>query len=206
MTHVLTLPPAVRMEQRRSRLGRVREEPIAHYLDVLVDGRPLSGLVRHGSGLVTPLQPEWLDTVLPLVDDLLGLAGVRLPTGFAPLRRLAPGRVPLLVSPWGDDIRDGWLTAEVVIGADSVSWCDFRWENGGIGVPGPVQGLPESLLFARPAYTATLEAARAAVGRLPVVSPDRDSWRDDEPVPGVPAGLERAWGRWARWRHGRIEP
>lgn len=205
VTHVLTLRPAVRTVQRRGRLGRLREVPLAHYLDLLVDGRPLSGLVRHGTGLVTALQPEWVDTVLPLVDDLLGRPDVRLPSGFAPLRRLDPDRVPLLVSPWDDDIRDGWLTARVDVGAATVSWRQFRWENGGIGTPGPVQGLPESLVFARSEYTATLETARAAIGQLPVAAPDRDSWRDDEPVPGVPVGWERAWGRWARLRHGRIE-
>lgn len=205
MTHVLTLRPTARSVNRRGPLGRVRAEPIAHYLDLLVDGRPLDSTVRHGTGLVTPLQADWLAGVLPVVEDLLGRPDARLPNGFAPVRRLAAGRVPLLVSPWGDDIRDGWLTARVVVADRTVSWQDFRWENGGIGTPGPVQGLPAELVFDRVTYEATLRSAPAQVDALPIASPDRDSWRDDEPVPGVPAGLERVWGHWARWRHGRVE-
>lgn len=206
MTHVLSLRPAVHLTSRQGRLGRVREEPVAHYLELLVDGESVGRRVAHGAGMVSPLQADWLAYTLPVIDDLLGREGRLLPTGFAPLRHLDPGRVPLLVCPWDDDVHCGWLTAHVAVDEDVVTWQEFRWENGGIGVTGPVQGLPDVIAFERAAYEATLEQARAEVVALPEASPDRDSWRYDEAVPGVPAGLERLWGSWARLRHRRITP
>lgn len=206
MTHALSLRPAVHLTTRRGRFGRVRSEPVAHYLELLVDGVPLDRRVAHGSGMVTPLQPGWLTYSLPVIDDLLGSADTVLPTGFAPIRHLAPGRAPLLVCPWDDDVHCGWLTAEVRVGDTVVGWHDFRWENGGIGVTGPVQGLPAALEFDRAAYEATLERARDEVAVLPEASPDRDSWRDDQPVPGVPRGMERWWGTWTRLRHRHVGP
>lgn len=206
MTHVLSVRPAVHLTGRKGRFGRVRQEPVAHYLELLVDGVSLDRSVAHGTGLVTPLQPGWLAYSLPVIDDLLGRAGTALPNGFAPIRHLAPGRAPLLVCPWDDDVHCGWLTAEVCVGEQVVAWRDFRWENGGIGETGPVQGLPEEFAFERAAYEATLEQARDVVAVLPEAAPDRDSWRDDEPVPGLPRGTERLWGAWARLRHRGVTP
>ncbi|SDB79955.1 hypothetical protein GA0111570_101228 [Raineyella antarctica] len=202
MLHVLSLRPAVHLASRPRRLGPARQVPIAHYLELLVDGVPLDRLVAHGAGLVTPLQGWWLLRTSPVVDELLGRTeDLRLPDGFAPIRYLEPGRVPLLVGPWDDDIHDGWLTARVTIGPRTATWDEFRWENGGIGAAEAVRGLPDVLTFERSAYEATLEAARARVAALPEVVPETGSWRDDERIPGVPAGLERAWGTWARLRH-----
>lgn len=204
--HVLSLRPAVHLVPRTGRFGRIRQEPIAHYLELCVDGVPLDRLVAHGAGLVTPLQGWWLARTSPVIDELLGAVdGLRLPDGFAPIRYLAAGRVPLLVGPWDDDIHDGWLTARVRVGEATVTWTDFRWENGGVGPAEPVRGLPPVLEFERGAYTATLEAARAQVAALPEPAPAPGSWRLDERVPGVPAGLERTWGAWARWRHRGVE-
>lgn len=206
MTHVLSLRPAVHLTARRGRFGRMHEEPVAHYLELLVDGESLDRRVVHGTGMVTPLQPGWLTYSLPVIDDLLGRRDTTLPTGFAPIRHLAPGRAPLLVCPWDDDVHCGWLTAEVSVGEQVVAWRDFRWENGGIGETGPVGGLPAALEFDRASYEATLEQARDVVAVLPEASPDRDSWRDDEPVPGLPVGMERLWGLWARLRHRHVVP
>lgn len=200
VTNALTLRPAVRTERRTGRPG-AREVPIAHYVALLVDGVPLDAAVAHGAGLVTPLQGWWLLRTSPVLDELAGRTeGLRLPGGFAPIRYLAPGRVPLLVCPYDDDIACGWLTARVTLDEHHATWTDFRWENGGTGRAEPVQGLPARLTFEREAYLATLARAGELVAGLPEVDPD-GSWRDDEPVPGVPAGLERAWGAWARWRH-----
>ncbi len=206
MRNVLTCRPSVHLTDRTGRFGRVYREPVTHYLELLVDGVPLDRLVAHGAGLVTPLQPGWLEHTAPVIDEMLGqVDGLRLPSGFAPIRYLAPGRVPLLVCPWDDDIHCGWLTTRVTVDEETVNWRDFRWENGGIGAAEPVRGLPSSLKFERAPYEATLEWARVAAAALPAADPDRDSWREDEPVPGVPAGLERVWGRWARLRNRGVD-
>ncbi|MEA5154382.1 hypothetical protein [Raineyella sp.] len=227
MTNSLTLRPAVRTVRpagcdtgrtaRRAggdpprsggwsrRRGAGREVAIAHYVALLVDGHPLDEVVAHGAGLVTPLQAWWLLRTSPVLDELAGRTeDLRLPDGFAPIRYLAPGRVPLLVCPYDDDIACGWLTARVGVADRTITWTDFRWENGGTGRAEPVRGLPDRLVFDRGPYLATLDRARDLVAQLPEVDPD-GSWRDDEPVPGVPAGLERVWGAWARWRHRGIE-
>ncbi|QGF24102.1 hypothetical protein [Raineyella fluvialis] len=204
MTNTLTLRPAVRTERRPGRFGG-RDVAIAHYVALVVDGTPLESAVAHGAGLVTPLQAWWLLRTGPVLEELAGATqDLRLPDGFAPVRYLARGRVPLLVCPYDDDLACGWLTAAVDVGEREATWSDFRWENGGVGPAEPVRGLPGRLVFERDTYLATLRQARDLVAGLPEVDPD-GSWRDDEPVPGVPAGLERAWGVWARWRHRGIE-
>lgn len=198
----LALEPATRTARRRTRLGGHREEPIAHYLAITVDGRRLEDLVEHGRGLVSPLQRWWLERMSPVDEELLGRTeGLRLADGFAPIRYLAPGRVPLLVCPWDGEIGCGWLTCRVDVGEDHAVWDDFRWENGGIGEAAPVRGLPQSLAFARQGYESVLRSINTTA--LPEVDPDGQTWRRAEHVPGVPHGLEGAWGAVARLRWGR---
>ena len=200
---VLSLSPAVRTVTRTGPLGRRDVRPIAYYLAAKIDGRDLAGLVPHADGLVTPLQGWWVEQTSPVIDEWLGrTGGLRLPDGFAPIRHLREGRVPLLVGPWDDDPSSGWLTCRIEVARAGVAWRDLRWESGPAGGSFPVTGAPAGWVFDRGRYVATLEAARTAVTLLPRVDPDAPD--HPAPVPGVPGWARPAWAGWQRLRHGSV--
>src|SRR4051812_39853670 len=100
--------------------GNVLNQVEAHYLEIIVDGQPLSELVS-GLGyrdLVTSLCRLWLEDVPDAVEHLLG-------NDAAP--NLAPDRVALMVCKIDGDILCGAITARLTLTDDEAVWSDWLW-------------------------------------------------------------------------------
>jgi hypothetical protein len=152
----LRLEPAV--VTRRFLDGTITRHPESHFLDLVIDDRPL----RHIAGqpaqdLVTELNRPWLPQVGQAVDRL---------AGRRPADSLPRGRAALLVCPDDGDVECGQLTTALHTTATEVTWSDFRWE-GGPYEPDPTEHLTEPISFDRAQYEAALADAYERVAELP---------------------------------------
>ena len=131
--------------------------PESHFLDLLVDDRPLRVIVGEPAhDLVTELHRPWLPDVRQAVDRLLGRC---------PIEVLTPGRVALLVCAEDGDLGCGQLTIALNVSATEVTWSDFRWEDGYLE-PRPVEHLNASISFDRAGYEAAFADAYERVAEV----------------------------------------
>jgi hypothetical protein len=134
--------------------------PERHFLDLVIDGRPLREIVDHADNMVTGLCKEWVpQEVSRCVDELLG-------------RTAAPGNsaeVLLLICAECGDVECGAVAADVEVDGSAVTWSALRW------VPADddslVNGVPVRIAFDRTAYEGVLSSATAEVASLPGASP-----------------------------------
>jgi hypothetical protein len=126
--------------------------------------------------LVTELNRSLWSDVPPAVETLLG----RRPAPY-----LDAGRIPLLVCGSCGELECGAVTAALLhVGATEVTWSEFRWEQGNISGPEPVDSLSAPLRFDRVQYGAELADVGLRVADLP----------EDEPL------FARSPHRWRRLR------
>lgn len=152
----LRLEPAVVTDASLD--GNITRHPESHFLDLLVDNRPLRLIVGDPArDLVTELNRPWLPAVPEAVDRLLGRR---------PSEELASGRVALLVCIVDGDLGCGQLTAALDVGATTVTWSDFRWEDGTIEGR-PVELLGEPISFDRAPYEAAFADVYERVAEFP---------------------------------------
>lgn len=152
---VLALEPGV---LRRVVLdGNVTRYPESHYLDFVIDGRSLTEQIACARGLATTLNRAWLATVNDAVGEL---RGTRSTDG------LSPGRVALYVCGDCGDLGCGAVTAKLHVGADTVSWAEFAWENG-YEPSDPIKDSPTVIHFSAPNYADVLATADERVAALP---------------------------------------
>jgi hypothetical protein len=137
--------------------GNITRHPESHFLDFVVDGEAWSARLKSSGDLVTPLNRAWLPSVPAAVEELLGR---RRPAD------LAEGRLALLVCGECGDLGCGAVTASLQLRPDSVSWTDFRWENT-YSEPSPAVNAPETVMFRRDDYEATLRGAYQRIAGLP---------------------------------------
>ncbi|MEU2351172.1 hypothetical protein [Modestobacter sp. NPDC049651] len=176
----LGLQPAVHTHDVRD--GRVVRHPRSYFLDFLVDGVSFSNLAHVDRNLVTALNRSvWAD-ISGAVETLLG----RRPAPY-----LDAGRIPLLVCGSCGELECGAVTAALHVGATEVTWSDFRWDQGNISGPEPIDSLCAPLRFDRVQYGAELADVGLRVADLP----------DDEPLFSRPPHR----GRRLRWPWQRSE-
>lgn len=151
----MTLSAAVL--QRTVQDGSLTRYPQSHYLDFVVDARPLKEILGVGPGVVTPLNRAWLPTVAESIEELLG---------ERPTVGLESGRTSLLVCGDCGDLACGAVTASLRADSDIVRWGDFAWENG-YEAATSLEDAPESITFARDPYRVALAGAHERVAELP---------------------------------------
>lgn len=127
-------PASPGQEDRARYVPRLREQGEQH--DFVIDGERLSEQLRH---LDVPepenygLQDFDLVSVADLVWPEAAVSALRQLAGVEQRSRdwpLEPGRLPLYVCPMCGDLGCGALTVEVVQEGESVTWRDFRVEDG----------------------------------------------------------------------------
>lgn len=138
--------------------GNITKRPVSHFLDFVVNGKSLIGLLRGGGNYVTNLNRAWVPEVVP------GHVAVLLGRQADP--ELDPGRIPLVVCAMDGDIACGAVTAALSVTAEAVTWTDLRWEDGSQELETP-EGLPETMTFDRHQYEQELERAVVRVNALP---------------------------------------
>src|SRR5262249_17377385 len=122
--------------------GNVIRRPESHFLDFIIDGRPLSDRVPAAKGMVTMLNRPWLATVPDAVEQLCGRQ---------PCEGLADGRVPLLVCRECGELSCGALTATLDVGLVATTWSDLSWEDG--SMPSlPIEAAPSDWHFSTHDY------------------------------------------------------
>jgi hypothetical protein len=152
---MLTLHPAV---LRWTLLdGNVTRRPESHYLDFVIDGRPLTHRLAIARGMITPLNRAWLPSVDAAIEELLG----RRPTDG-----LDPGRVSLFVCGQCGDLACGAVTVTLRVKSDGITWSHFAWENGDKPAE-PIENAPDSLEFESAHYGDLFAGANARVAALP---------------------------------------
>ena len=145
------------MLQRTFLDGNVMRYPESHFLDFIIDGEPLAEWLSEPGNLVTPLNRAWLPTVPDAVGELLGSRSTP---------GLADGRVALLVCGTCGDLGCGALTARLSVTAESVTWADFRWEDG-FRPSSAATAAPQAFVFRRSEYDAAFGDAYERVAALP---------------------------------------
>ena len=138
--------------------GNITRRPVSHFLDFVINGQSLIGLLRGGGDYVTNLNRAWVPDVVPVHVAVL--------LGRQPDPELDPGRVPLIVCAVDGDIACGAVTAALSVAADTVTWSDFRWEDGYRALEAP-EGLPDAVTFDRREYELGLQRAVVRVSELP---------------------------------------
>jgi len=138
--------------------GNVTRHPESHFLDFVIDGDSLVVRMKMSGNLVTPLNRAWLASVPDAIDELMG-------------RRSSPGletgRVVLLVCGGCGDLACGAVTASLRVGADSVVWADFLWEDGYSEPSAVASAPPEAIAFSRCEYEGAMRNAHGDVAELP---------------------------------------
>lgn len=137
--------------------GNVTRYPESHFLDWVVDGKPMRSVITGAEDMVTELNRPWLAHVPASVDVLLGRA---------PSDGLLPGRVPLWVCSVCGDYDCGVVTARIDVCERTVAWSEFRGEAATPEV-WPLEGAPESLVFDRDQYEQVLAGAYERLAALP---------------------------------------
>lgn len=169
------VPSAVELQMQD---GNVTRRPVSHFLDLVVNGRSLVLLVNGEGTYVTNLNRAWVSEVIP--------EHVAVMLGRQQDPELGWGRVPLVVCAVDGDIGCGAVTASLSLTPETVSWSDFRWEDGREQFEVP-EGLPDVLTFERRQYEQQFEQAVGRVGELPY-----------DKVEHTPRGLLWPW-QWG-WR------
>lgn len=170
MANVVGLRAAVRRGELTD--GKRVRYPESHYLDFLIDGKPLRDLLDITGDFTTGLHRPWLDMLDEELDHLCGRC---------PDPELPAGRIALLRCGECGDIGCGLLTARLGIDVDHITWSDFAWEDDADwGVecddpPGWDEYRALSFVFDRQAYLGTLSCARATVAALPHHLPEHRS-------------------------------
>jgi hypothetical protein len=158
---ILRLVPAV-----STYLGQKRRQSVTieeHFLDLVVDGRPLRSVTAEGYPVISPLSRFWnTGEAEKRVEILLGRR---------PNPDLDPPRVELLVCLLCGDIGCGSVTARLDLTATTVGWSDFQWEDS-VAYPvdhGPIRvdGLDQAFVFDRRQYEAELAGAVERIAALP---------------------------------------
>ena len=134
--------------------GMITRRPEQHFLDFVVDGRPLRDRIVGAEDLVTPLCRTWsADSVATALDELLG-------------RSEPPEqRVEILVCGVCGDVDCNGVTARLTLTPSAVAWSDFCWETPAGTTP--VEGLPPRMTFERSEYEAAFNGAFERLGAFP---------------------------------------
>ena len=138
--------------------GNITRRPVSHFLDLVVNGQSLIRLLNGEGNYVTNLNRAWVSAVIP--------EHVAVMLGRQQDPELGPGRVALIVCAMDGDIGCGAVTASLSLTPETVSWSDFRWEDGREQFEVP-EGLPDVLTFKRRQYEQQFEQAVGRVSELP---------------------------------------
>jgi hypothetical protein len=138
--------------------GNITRRPVSHFLDFVVNGKSLIRLLKGGGNYVTNLNRVWVPAVIP--------KHVAVMLGQEQDPDLEPGRVPLMVCAMDGDIGCGAVTAALSLTPATVTWSDFRWEDGSEPFDVP-DGLPDPVTFERRQYEQEFAQAAARVSELP---------------------------------------
>lgn len=137
--------------------GKYVRHPESHFLDYVIDGTPLRGIVPGMADLVTNLNRAWRpEAVAETVEILLGRR---------PDPDLGGGRVPLLVCGACGGLDCGALTARLSVTDGEVRWSEWQWVDSEGERDLDVQ--PEGYRFDRTTYETTISAATQQVSRMP---------------------------------------